>query len=95
MRMFTHIIIGLTKEDKDNITENEYIRLLGFSINGQKHLNSIKKTLTIPIITNYKKNISSLLDLELRAASIYYLPISNTLFEKEFQSPTIKNKQNT
>ena len=92
--MLIHILVDFTKEEANSLNI-DYIRLLGFSINGQKHLNSIKKTLTIPIITNYKKNISSLLDLELRAASIYYLPISNTLFEKEFQSPTIKNKQNT
>ena len=68
--------------------------MLGFSEQGQKYLNKIKKQITLPIITTYKKNFSSLLDLELKALSIYYLPIDETLIEKEFKQKPIKKNQN-
>lgn len=43
MRMLMHILIGLTKEDKENLCHNEYIRILGLNDIGQKHINSIKE----------------------------------------------------
>ena len=91
--MLIHILTDFTKEESNQL-KIDYIRLLGFSLNGQKHLNKIKKEITIPIITNYKKNFSKLLDLELRALSIYYLPIEKNLLELEFNSKPIKNHQN-
>ena len=53
-RMLIHILTDFTKEEYNNLTI-DYIRLLGFSTNGQKYLNSIKKQLTLPIITHYKQ----------------------------------------
>jgi len=93
-RMLIHILTSFTKEEANNNINIDYIRLLGFSINGQKYLNTIKKQLTLPIITTYKKNFSSLLDLELRATSIYYLPIDNSLLKKEFTQKPVKTIQN-
>ena len=92
-RMLIHILISFTKKEAKNLEIN-YIRLLGFSTEGQKYLNSIKKELTLPIITTYKKNFSLLLDLELRATSIYYLPINLNEFEKEFKQQPIRKNQN-
>lgn len=92
-RMLIHILTSFTKEEAKKIDIN-YIRLLGFSKKGQIYLNKIKKEVTIPIITTYKKNFSNLLDLELRASSIYYLPIDNSMLEKEFKNQPIKNIQN-
>ena len=91
--MLIHILISFTKKEAKNLEIN-YIRLLGFSTEGQKYLNSIKKELTLPIITTYKKNFSLLLDLELRATSIYYLPINLNEFEKEFKQQPIRKNQN-
>lgn len=91
-RMLIHILTDFTKEEAKQLEIN-YIRLLGFSKNGQKYLNKIKQKLSIPIITNYKKNFSKLLDLEIRAASIYYLPINETLIKKEYKNQPIKNNQ--
>ena len=87
-RMLIHILTNFTKEEADNITI-DYIRVLGFNQKGQKHLNKIKKELTIPIITNYKPNTSKLLDIELRVTSIYELPLKDNLIEKEFKNPPI------
>ena len=91
--MLIHILTDFTKEETKQLEIN-YIRLLGFSTNGQKYLNKIKQNISLPIITNYKKNFSKLLDLELRATSIYYLPIDNSLIEKEWKNQPIKKNQN-
>lgn len=88
-RMLIHILTDFTKEEAQQLNIN-YIKLLGFSINGQKYLNSIKKKINLPIITNYQKKFSKLLDLELRVASIYYLPINPSLLNKEFKNKPIK-----
>ena len=89
-RMLIHILTNFTKEEAQNITI-DYIRVLGFNNKGQKYLNKIKKNIDIPIITNYKPNISKLLDIELRVTSIYELPLKDNLLEQEFKhKPIIK-----
>ena len=69
-RMLTHILCHFTKEEAKNIN-NGYIRVLGFSNQGQKYLNKIKKELTLPIIFNYKNDISRILDIEFRSTCAY------------------------
>ncbi len=93
-RMLIHILTSFTKEEANNLNI-DYIRLLGFNQKGQKYLNSIKKDLKVPIITHYKKNFSNLLDLELRATSIYYLPINPSLTKTEYQNPPIQKKNDS
>ena len=89
-RMLVHILTNFTKEEAKQI-KIDYIRLLGFSKKGQTYLNSIKKEIALPIITNYKKDFSKLLDLELRTTSLYYLPIDESLIDTEFKNKPIKN----
>ena len=90
-RMLIHILTSFTKEEAKNI-KIDYIRILGFNKKGKQHLNNIKKELDIPIITNYKPNISKLLDIELRTTSIYTLPLKDNLEELEYkQKPIIKD----
>ena len=80
----------LTKEEASNI-DIDYIRILGFTTKGQEYLSKIKKNITIPIITGYKKNISKVLDIEYRVTKIYSLFTSNNLIKKEYQiKPIIK-----
>ena len=88
--MLVHILTNFTKEEAKQI-KIDYIRLLGFSKKGQTYLNSIKKEIALPIITNYKKDFSKLLDLELRTTSLYYLPIDESLIDTEFKNKPIKN----
>ena len=89
-RMLIHILTNYTKEDNNNI-DIDYIRILGFNKKGRKYLNKIKKEIDIPIITNYKPNISKLLDIELKVTSIYELPLKENLSEQEYKhKPTIK-----
>lgn len=69
-RMLTHIMCNFTKEEASKMKEIEYIRVLGLSDLGQTYLKSIKKEISIPILTNYIKD-NAMLDLELRVTSIY------------------------
>lgn len=89
-RMLLHILTNFTKKEASNL-KIEYLRVLGFSNNGKKYLNIIKKDLDVPIITGYKKNISKLLDIELRITKIYSLITNENLISKEYQiKPIIK-----
>ena len=82
-RMLLHILTNFTKGEAQNI-DVDYIRILGFSINGQKYLNKVKKNINIPVLTHYKKNISKILDIEYRINSIYsYIVKDNKIIEYE------------
>ena len=92
-RMLIHILTSLTKEETENI-KIDYIRVLGFNDRGKKHLNKIKKKIQIPVITHYKPNLSKLLDIELRATTIYSLETKDDLTNLEYkQKPIIKNNK--
>lgn len=52
--MLLHILNDFTKEEALNINI-DYIRVLGFNLNGQKYLNNIKKKIDIPLLTGIKK----------------------------------------
>lgn len=89
-RMLLHTLTSFTKEEASNI-DIDYIRVLGFTTKGQEYLSKIKKNITIPIITGYKKNISKVLDIEYRVTKIYSLFTSSSLIKKEYQiKPIIK-----
>ena len=88
-RMLLHILNDFTKEEALNINI-DYIRVLGFNLNGQKYLNNIKKKIDIPLLTGYKKNISKILDIELRVTKIYSL-VAVDISKKEYdKKPIIK-----
>ncbi len=90
-RMLLHILTSFTKEEASNI-KIDYIRLLGFSPNGKKYLNKIKKDIKVPIITRYKKEISKELDIELRITKVYNIVTNNNEIDKEYNSiPIIKD----
>ncbi len=92
-RMLIHILTSFTKEEQKKI-KIDYIKVLGFNKKGKEYLHKIKKNLTVPIIYRYKKDFSLLLDIELRAASIYYLPINQELIKEEYKSkPIIKTNE--
>ena len=87
--MFTHILCGFTKDEAKNI-EIKYIRVLGFSTLGMKHLNSIKKISALPIITNLKKENEALLKYEIKIDKIYNL-ITNDKDNSYLKGPIKKN----
>ena len=90
-RMLTHILVGFTKEDAKTFKEIEYIRVLGFTTKGKKHLKSIKKEVNLPIITTFNKKYK-MLEYELKITSIYSILIDNfNLIELEYKNTPIKS----
>ena len=84
-RMLLNILTNFTKERKKQFKDITYIRILGFNEPGKKYLNSIKKDLTIPIISKISRNKDPMLEYELETTKIYnILNNSNSLNEEEY-----------
>ena len=88
-RMLNHILCSLTKEEVLKTKNLEYIRILGFSENGQKYLKSIKKDINIPILNKYDTNYKAL-EVEKRVTEIYSLLYEN-INDLEIKNKPIKN----
>ena len=85
-RALLHILCDFKKIDNDK--KIKYIKVLGFNNNGKKYLNSIKKSIDIPIITNYKKDYYELLKYDLLSTSIYDY---NLIINEYKNKPIIKD----
>lgn len=85
-RMFIHIITSLTKEEALD-QDLHYIRVLGFNEVGKEYLNSVKKKVSVPIITNIKKKDEGLLKIAIRSEKIYSLITNNDL--NSYKNPPI------
>jgi len=97
-RMFVHILTNTLKTDILNVHEQRtvpYLRLLGFTKNGQRYLNQVKKQLTVPLITQISRKEQVSLMLDERASNVYYsvLPSEqqNYFQQKDLQRPIIIN----
>ncbi len=88
-RILLYILLDITKEDIKDI--HNYIRPLGFNNKGLKYLNSIKKELKLPLISNYNKN-KEILKLEYKANTIYSFGFKDqdTIIRMEFNNPIKK-----
>lgn len=78
-RMFIHILCNLKKEEVKKYNKISYIRVLGFNIKGRNYLNEIKKSIDIPIITNFSRTNDPILDIEMRSTCVY----ASILHEKD------------
>lgn len=94
-RMFVHILTNTTKKQVEqffSLGSVPYIRLLGMTKTGRTYLNSIKKELSVPLITNLNKRYN-MIYLDERALQTYYsiLPIDirMKLRKQEFELPII------
>ena len=79
-----HILIGFTKDFAEKAKEIEYIRILGFNNIGQKYLNTVKKDVTLKILSKFEKNYSKILDFELKTTEIYDLIKNDNLVYEEY-----------
>ena len=82
-RSLTHILCQTNKNILDPI-EIPYIRILGMNDTGKSYLNSVKKDLTIPLISKVTENIHPYLDTELKVSMIYSLVSDRDIFKEEF-----------
>jgi cytidyltransferase-like protein len=88
-RMLNHIFVGFTKEDKEKFKELDYIRILGFSYEGKRHLNKIKKDLNMKLLSKFNKNYE-LLKYELKVTKLYSIIVNDEkLIKEEYQSTPI------
>ena len=91
-RMFNHIICNFTKEEAERLDTIEYIRILGFSYNGQDYLNKIKKEIDLPIITRFTSDYE-ILNIEYRTTCVYATIMNEKdkikLIESEYKNPPI------
>ncbi len=78
-RLLLYVLLNLQKQEFELLTKKKkpsYIRVLGFSEKGRQLLHLAKKKATVPIITTVasaRKEEWPMLDLDLRAASVYSL----------------------
>jgi len=87
-RMLTHILIGLTKEDKLKLKTPEYIKLLGFNNRGKEYINQIRKTLEIPLKRKITDNYLAQ-KYELKAALIYDIITNGNAIDFELTNKPI------
>ena len=69
--MLIHILCNFTKEQAQKWKDITYIRILGFSEDGQQYLNSIKKFLSLPLVTTFSKCKDEMLQYEQTVTSVY------------------------
>lgn len=94
-RMFCHILCDFTKEEAKKFKDIEYIRPLGFSEQGKKYLNKIKKEVNLPIVSRFASlKDNELLQLEYRIAKVYQciVPNNKDLIEEEYKRTPIYYK---
>ncbi len=87
-RMLNHILCSFTKDERDDVKNIEYIRILGFSDTGQRHLNNIKNDLSINILNKYDTSYRAL-EIEKRVSLIYSM-IINDIMDAEIKNKPIK-----
>lgn len=89
-RMLNHILCSFTKEEKENVKDNEYIRLLGFSKNGQKYLKNKK----INTLNKYDTHKYKSLEIEKRITEIYSL-LYDDINDLEIKNKPIINEKDS
>lgn len=91
-RMLNHILCSFTKEEKNNINDLNYLRILGFSKKGQEYLSQIKKSINIPILNKYDTKRYKALEIEKRVSEIYSIIYENIL-DNEIKNKPLKEKR--
>ena len=90
-RQLCYVLLNIRTEEITNAWENNYLRILGFTANGQKYLNQIKKNVTWPILARVGKSGAKQVPLTLRSDEVYRLA-SKEIKEQNFgQMPLIVN----
>jgi predicted nucleotidyltransferase len=90
-RMLTHILVGLTKNDNQQIVI-EHIKLLGFTEAGKKFIHQIKKEFEIPV-TRKISNDCSTQQYEMKAALVYDMIMNTKTIDFEQSNIPIETKE--
>ncbi len=85
-RTILHILLNITKED--TARGAEYIRVLGFRKEKSHLVSELTKKSAVPVITNVKNAPEGLLNKEIFATDMYFLPIVKEK-NKDFTTPMV------
>lgn len=83
-RMLMHLLCN-TKKELLTSFEIPYIRILGMNDSGKKLLSSIKRDISIPLITKIKEEKHPYLEQELLVSKVYSLVSDRDVFKEEFK----------
>lgn len=86
-RMLTHILVGITQQQRDNLTTPRYIRLLGMTTTGQRYLKHTKKTRKLPVVSRVAGYQDDMLAIDCKATQIYTMISGSPL--TDFSVPPI------
>lgn len=86
-RMLTHILLGVTQQERDALTSPSYIRLLGMTSEGQHYMRYTKKLRKLPVVSRVAGHQDALLALDCKATAIYNLATGDT--QTDFNTPPI------
>lgn len=86
-RMLTHILLGVTQQERDTFTSPSYIRLLGMTNEGQGYMRYTKKLRKLPVVSRVAGHQDELLALDCKATAIYNLATGAT--QTDFTTPPI------
>lgn len=92
-RMLTHIYTGITKEQLHQTPQPSYIRILGMTQQGQAYISSIKKSVTLPLISRVAAVRDPILEIDLHATQMYQqgmAQFSHTKIDEDYKSPPIR-----
>lgn len=92
-RMLTHIYTGITKEQLHQTQKPSYIRILGMTQQGQAYISSIKKSVTLPLISRVAAVRDPILEIDLHATQMYQqgmAQFSRTKIDEDYKSPPIR-----
>ncbi|MDF2717132.1 MAG: nucleotidyltransferase, partial [Paenibacillus sp.] len=93
-RMMTRILLDHRKEELSPELLRcgvPYLRVLGFSPNGQLLLKTMRKTASVPVVTKAASHKHPFLDLDIQAATVhasaYRSPTQTDLFRDYYEAP--------
>jgi predicted nucleotidyltransferase len=94
-RLCLHILTRTTKEQmKLEVGAAPYLRLLGMSSQGRTYLNRIKKSVDKPIVSTLSAFSHPLLDLDIKAASVYAMifpePLRSQFMHSEYSTRPVQ-----
>ena len=87
-RMLIYILLNIKKDTINNLSNDSFIRVLGYSNKGKEYINKIKKD--INIYTNIKEGINTILDIELKTSKILDTIFNTNIFKQEQKGPIVK-----
>ena len=85
-------LFSFTKEEATKYQDINYIRVLGFNKNGRQYLNSIKKEVDVPILTNYSNDDNNYLRFEMRVAKVLSILKGIDFINQEYQNQSTLDK---